>query len=126
MIVVQIYVDDIVFGATNMSLCKEFESIMQKEFEMSMMCELTFFLGLQIKQCKEGIFINQIKYTKELLKKFKMLEAKATSTPMSPTTKMDLDEKGKSVDQKIYRGMIGYLLYLIANRPDPFQCVFVC
>ena len=126
MIVVQIYVDDIVFGATNMSLCREFESIMQKEFEISLMGELTFFLGLQIKQCKEGIFINQAKYTKELLTKFKMLEAKATSTPMSPTTKIDQDETGKSIDQKTYRRMIGSLLYLTASRPDIHFSVCLC
>ena len=63
-LVVQIYVDDIIFGATNISLCEEFSKCMTKEFEMSLMGELKFFLGFQIKQCKEGIFINQSKYTK--------------------------------------------------------------
>ena len=71
-IIVQIYVDDIIFGATNEKLCQVFSKHMQDEFEMSMMGELTYFLGLQIKQTNEGIFINQTKYTKELLKKFGM------------------------------------------------------
>ena len=83
---------------------------------MSMMRELIFFLGLQIKQYKERIFISQTKYTKELIKKFKIKDAKITNTPMSPTVKMDLDEKGKSVEEKLYRGMIGSLLYLTASR----------
>lgn len=69
MLLVQIYVDDIIFGSTNENLCKEFSKIMQEEFEMSMMGELSFFLGLQIKQTKEGTFINQSKYVKDLLKK---------------------------------------------------------
>ena len=71
-LIVQIYVDDIVFGSTDEKLCQEFSKAMQGEFEMSLMGELNFFLGLQIKQLKEGIFIHQSKYTKELLKKFKM------------------------------------------------------
>ena len=81
-IIVQIYVDDIIFGATNELLCKDFSNLMQSEFEMSMMGELKFFLGLQVKQTKEGIYIHQQKYTKELLKKFKMNDAKPMKTPM--------------------------------------------
>ncbi|XP_057990561.1 uncharacterized protein LOC131172945 [Hevea brasiliensis] len=95
MLIVQIYVDDIIFGATNESLCKKFSKIMQNEFEISMMGELTFFLGLQIKQMKDGIFINQSKYIKDMLKKFKMEDLKSMGTPMSSTIKMDNDEKGK-------------------------------
>ena len=71
-LLVQVYVDDIIFGATNESLCKDFVELMQGEFEMSMMGELNYFLGLQIKQLKDGIFICQSKYTNELLKKFDM------------------------------------------------------
>jgi len=70
LLIVQIYVDDIIFGSSNENMCSEFSKIMQKEFEMSMMGELNFFLGLQIKQTKNGIFINQSKYIKDLLKKF--------------------------------------------------------
>ena len=72
LLIVQIYVDDIIFGATNECLCKDFSTIMQKEFEMSMMGELNFFLGLQVVQTQESTFINQAKYTKELLKRFGM------------------------------------------------------
>ncbi|WRX17144.1 Reverse transcriptase [Theobroma cacao] len=105
LIIVQIYVDDIVFGATNEALCKNFAKEMQGEFEMSMMGELKYFLGLQIKQSEEEIFINQERYTHDMLKKFDMLKLKSTSTPMSPSTKLGLDEKGKDVDQKLYAGI---------------------
>ncbi|GKV48992.1 hypothetical protein SLEP1_g55766 [Rubroshorea leprosula] len=91
-LIIQIYVDDIVFGATNDFLCQEFSKAMQGEFEMSMMGELNFFLGLQIKQSKEGIFINQSKYTKEMLKKFGMETCKPIATPMSTSINLDKDE----------------------------------
>ncbi|RVX10231.1 Retrovirus-related Pol polyprotein from transposon RE1 [Vitis vinifera] len=87
-------------------------------FEMSMMGELNFFLGLQIKQLNEGTFINQAKYIRDLLKRFNMEEAKTMKTPMSSSIKLDKDEKGKSIDSTMYRGMIGSLLYLTASRPD--------
>ncbi|RVW73503.1 hypothetical protein CK203_060022 [Vitis vinifera] len=77
------------------------------EFEMSMIGELNFFLGLQIKQLKEGTFINQAKYIRDLLKRFNMEEAKTMKTPMSSSIKLDMDEKGKSVNSTMYRGMIG-------------------
>ncbi|KAL5551357.1 hypothetical protein UlMin_001533 [Ulmus minor] len=102
-LLVQIYVDDIIFGATNKSLCEDFAKCMHDEFEMSMMGELTYFLGLQIKQSKEGIFLNQSKYIKDLLKRFGMENSKAASTPMSSTIKLDKDESGVSVDITKYR-----------------------
>ena len=108
---IQIYVDGIIFGVTNESLCKDFSNLMQSEFEMSMKGELKFFLGLQVKQTKEGIYIHQQKYTKELLKKFKMNDAKPMKTPMHASESLNKDESGKLVDQTIYRGMIGSLLY---------------
>ncbi|KAK6143484.1 hypothetical protein DH2020_023832 [Rehmannia glutinosa] len=125
-LLVQIYVDDIIFGATNDSLCKKFSKLMQVEFEMSMMGELNFFLGLQIKQCQEDIYISQSKYTKELLKKFGIEEGRTVSTPMATNVKIDKDEKGKSVDESKYRGMIGSLLYLTASRPDILHVVCLC
>ena len=85
---------------------------------MSLMGELSFFLGLQIKQSHDGTFINQSKYSKELIKKFGMEKGKAFGTPMSPSTCLETDAPGKSVDEKTYRGMIGSLLYLTASRPD--------
>ena len=78
-----IYVDDIVFGSTNEKLCKDFESCMKNEFEMSMMVELNYFLGLQIKQRSDGIFINQAKYTRELIKRFGLEDTKLSKTPMA-------------------------------------------
>ena len=100
-LIVQIYVDDIIFGSTNSTLCEEFSKSMQKEFEMSMMGELTYFLGLHIKQTKDGVFINQSKYAHELLKRFNMNSTASKNTPMSTTTVLDKDEDGKSVDTKV-------------------------
>nr|XP_016439703.1 PREDICTED: uncharacterized mitochondrial protein AtMg00810-like [Nicotiana tabacum] len=90
------------------------------------MGELTFFLGLQIKQTQKGIFISQTKYTKELIKKYGMSNAKAIGTPMSPSTTLDEDRNSKSVDEIMYRGMIGSLLYLTASRPDIMFSVCKC
>jgi hypothetical protein len=124
--VCQIYVDDIIFGSTNKSLCEEFSRIMTKRFEMSMMGELTFFLGFQIKQLKEGTFISQTKYTNDMLKKFDMNNAKPMKTPMPTNGHLDLDNDGKAVDQKVYRSMISSLLYLCASRPDIMLSVCMC
>ncbi|RVW28774.1 Retrovirus-related Pol polyprotein from transposon RE1 [Vitis vinifera] len=99
---------------------------MHSEFKMSMMGELNFFLGLQIKQLKKGTFINQAKYIRDLLKRFNMEEAKTMKTPMSSSIKLDMDEKGKSVNSTMYRGMIGSLLYLTASRPDIMYSVCLC
>jgi len=117
-LVVQIYVDDIIFGSTNASLCKEFSKLMQDEFEMSMMGELKFFHGIQVNQFKEGVYVHQTKYTKELLKKFKLEDCKVMNTPMHPTCILSKEDTRTKVDQKLYRGMIGSLLYLTASRPD--------
>ena len=100
---------------TNTSLCGEFSNLMSKEFEMSMIGEPTFFLGLPVKQCKDDIFINQSKYVTELLKNYKMDQAKHAKTPMATNEKLDLDIEGKPVSEKVYRGMIGSLLYLTAG-----------
>jgi hypothetical protein len=118
LLIMQIYVDDIIFGSTNENICIEFSKIMQKEFEMSMMGELNYFLGLQIKQTKNEIFFNQSKYIKDLLKKFGIEKSKIYATPMSSTTKLEKEENGKNVDIKQYRGMIGSLRYLMVSRPD--------
>ncbi|KAJ9536691.1 hypothetical protein OSB04_un000164 [Centaurea solstitialis] len=118
LLLVQIYVDDIIFGSTNPELCTKFSKIMETEFEMSMMGELNFFLGIQVKQNPDGIFINQSKYIKDMLKKFKMTDCSLIKTPMPTGNLLRPDLAGKSVDQKIYRSMIGSLLYLTATRPD--------
>ena len=91
---------------------------MVNEFEMSMIGELSYFLGLQIKQMKNGTFVSQGKYIKYMLKKFGMDEAKAISTPMGSSGSLDIDASGNMVDQKMYRSMIGSLLYVTASRPD--------
>jgi hypothetical protein len=82
---------------------------------MSMMGELTFFLRIQVKQTKDGTFVHQAKYMKDLIKKFAMADARSLSTPMSTTTSLDLDEDGEVVDQREYRSMTGSLLYLMAT-----------
>jgi hypothetical protein len=96
-LIVQVYVDDIVFGGSSNSLVARFAKDMRREFEMSMMGELKFFLGLQIKQSKEGTFVHQAKYTMDIVRKFKMEDSKATP-PMSTTTALDADEEGEHVD----------------------------
>jgi len=125
-LIVQIHVDDIIFGSTNASLCKEFSKLMQEEFEISMMGELKFFLGIKINQCKDGVYVHQSKYTKELLKKFKLEGCKEMNTPMHPTCTLSKEDQGSKVDQKLYTGMIGSLLYLTASRPDILFSVCLC
>ena len=117
-LLVQINVDNIIFGSTNNSLCKGLASIMQGEFEMSRIGELTFFLGLQIKQMENGTFISQSKFYKEVLKKFGIDTTKEASTLMGTSCYLDKDESGTEVNQTMFRGMIGSLLYLTASRPD--------
>jgi hypothetical protein len=124
--VCQIYVDVIIFGSTDKKFCEEFSRIMTKRFEMSMMGELKFFLGFQVKQMKKGTFIYQTMYVKGMLKKFDMADAKPIKTPMALNGHLDLNEDGKSVDQKVYRSMIGSLLYLYASRPDIMLTVCMC
>jgi hypothetical protein len=124
--VCQIYVDDIIFGSTDETFCEEFSRVMTNRFEMSMMGELKYFLGFQVKQLKEGTFLCQTKYTQDMLKKFGMEKAKHAKTPMASSGHLDLNEEGKTVDQKLYRSMIGSLLYLCASRPDIMLSVCMC
>ncbi|GJZ30735.1 retrovirus-related pol polyprotein from transposon TNT 1-94 [Tanacetum coccineum] len=126
LIIVQIYVDDIIFGSTSQNLCDDFAKIMHDEFEMSMTGELNFFLGLQIKQMEDGILFNQSKYIKEMLKDFGLENSKPTKTPMSTEIKLTKDDEADSVDSSKYRGMIGTLLYLTASRPDIMFSVCLC
>ncbi|XP_019179616.1 PREDICTED: uncharacterized protein LOC109174842 [Ipomoea nil] len=125
-LLVQIYVDDIIFGSTNHVLCERFSTLMHGKFEMSMMGELNYFLGLQVKQCSDGIFISQAKYTKDLIRKFGIDRKTSVKIPMSTSLRMDIDNEGKDVDQKNFRGIIGSLLYLTASRPDISFDVGVC
>ncbi|GKB92438.1 retrovirus-related pol polyprotein from transposon TNT 1-94 [Tanacetum coccineum] len=125
-IIVQIYVDDIIFGLTCQDMCNEFAKIIHNEFKMSMTGELNFFLGLQIKQMEDGIFFNQSKYIKEMLKKFGLEDSKLMKTPMSSNITLTKDEECESVDSTKYRGMIGSLLYLTKSRPDIIFSVCLC
>jgi hypothetical protein len=117
-LIVQVYVDDIVFGGWSNSLVARFADDMSMEFEMSTTGKLEFFLRLQIKQSKEGTFVHRAKYTKDIVRKFKMEYSKVMTMPMNTTTTIDVDEEGEHVDQKEYRSMIGSLLYLMTTRPD--------
>jgi hypothetical protein len=113
-----VYVDDIIFSSNNASLVKWFASAMQSEFEMSMIGELSFFIGLQITQRSEGIFLSQEKYLREMLKRFQMEHYKPMSTPMVTGCKLSKDDDSPDVDQSSYRSMIGSLLYITSLCPD--------
>ncbi|GKA26483.1 putative ribonuclease H-like domain-containing protein, partial [Tanacetum coccineum] len=125
-LLVQVYVDDIIFGSIKKSLCDKFEGLMHKRFQMSSMGELTFFLGLQVQQKEEGIFISQDKYVAEILKKFDFATVKTASTPMEPNKALVKDEEADSVDVHLYISMIGSLMYLTASRPDITFVVCAC
>ncbi|HEY1871458.1 MAG TPA: reverse transcriptase domain-containing protein, partial [Chitinophagaceae bacterium] len=124
LLLVQIYVDDIIFGSSSPALCKEFGDLMANKFEMSMLDKLSFFLGLQVKQLENGIFMSQTKYINDMLKRFKMQDLKIMSTPMR--TLLDADEDGEPFDITLYRSMVGSLMYLTASRPDITLAVTVC
>jgi hypothetical protein len=124
--VLQIYVDDIIFRSINQDFCEEFEKLMANEFEMYIIGELSYFLGLQIKQSKNITFVSQGKYIKLMLKMFGMNEAKPISTPMGTNGNLDSDASGNMVDQKLYRSIIGSLLYVTASKPDVMLSVCMC
>jgi hypothetical protein len=100
--------------------------MMENEFQMSMMGELSFFLGIQVKQTKEGIFIHQAKYMKDLMKKFNMTKLKPVSTLMNMAAVLDPDENSEAIDQREYRSMIGSLMYLTATWMDIQFIVCLC
>nr|GEW37734.1 hypothetical protein [Tanacetum cinerariifolium] len=122
----QIYVDDIIFGATNKDLCKSFEKLMKDKFQMSSMGELTLFLGLQVKQKKDGIFISQDKYVAKILKKFGLTKGKSASTLIDTEKPLLKDPDGEDIDVHTYRSMIGSLMYLTSSRPDIMFVVCAC
>ncbi|GJV15436.1 putative ribonuclease H-like domain-containing protein [Tanacetum coccineum] len=125
-ILVQVYVDDIIFGSTKKSWCDEFEALMKSRFQMSYIGELTLFLGLQVKQKEDGIFISQDKYVAEILKKFNFVNVKTASTPIETQKPLVKDEEASDVDVHLYRSMIGSLMYLTASRPDIMFAVCAC
>ncbi|TLX69272.1 hypothetical protein E9993_23065, partial [Labilibacter sediminis] len=119
-------VDDIIFGSTDQVMVDDFAKLMTTKFQMSMNKKIHFFLGLQVKQNKQGIFVHQQKYTMELLKKYNMDNCSKAKVPISVSTKLSADPAGQSVDIKQYRGMIGSLLYLSASRPDIMFATCLC
>jgi hypothetical protein len=125
-LIVQIYVDDIIFGATLDSQAHDFSKEMKQEFEMSMIGEFNYFMGLQVKQTSEGIFISQSKYVKDLVKRFSLDGKSHARTPMSTSFKICTNLTGKQVDPTLYRSMIESLLYLTTSRPDIAFSVGFC
>ncbi|GKA71848.1 retrovirus-related pol polyprotein from transposon TNT 1-94, partial [Tanacetum coccineum] len=125
-LLVQIYVDDIIFTSTNTAMCNEFANQMTNKFKMSMMGQISFFLGLQISQSPRGIFINQSKYASEIVKKYGLHSTDSVDTPMIENKKLDKDLQGKPVDATLYHGMIGSLMYLTSSRPDLNYVVCLC
>nr|GEY29355.1 putative ribonuclease H-like domain-containing protein [Tanacetum cinerariifolium]GEY30575.1 putative ribonuclease H-like domain-containing protein [Tanacetum cinerariifolium] len=118
LLLVQVYVDDTIFGSTKKSLCTEFKGLMHKKFQMSFMGELTLFLGLQVMQRDDGIFLRQDKYVADILKKFDFFSVKKTSTPIETKKALLKDEEAEDVDVYLYILIIGSLMYLTAFRPD--------
>nr|GEV99474.1 putative ribonuclease H-like domain-containing protein [Tanacetum cinerariifolium] len=125
-LLVQVYVDDIIFGSTNKELCKTFEKLIKDKFQMSLIRELTFFLGLQVKQKDDGIFISQDKYVAEILMKFGLTDGKSASTPIDTEKPLLKDPDGEDVDVHIYRSMIGSLMYITSSRTYIIFAVCAC
>nr|GEU89960.1 retrovirus-related Pol polyprotein from transposon TNT 1-94 [Tanacetum cinerariifolium] len=125
-LLVQIYIDDIIFGSTNPKYTKRVEKLMHNRFEMSLMGEMKFFLGLQTHQSPRGMFINYAKYALEILHKHGMEKGQSIGTPMATKPKLDADLNGNPADQTDYRSKIKSLMYLTSSRPDIVQAVCFC
>ncbi|GJV27921.1 putative ribonuclease H-like domain-containing protein [Tanacetum coccineum] len=125
-LLVQVYVDNIIFGSSNPKLCREFEALMHDKFKMSTMGELSFFLGLQVLQNKDGIFLSQDKYVGDILKKFGFSDLRSANTPMNRENPWGKDGTGKDVDLHLYRSMIGSLMCLTASRLNIMFAVCAC
>ncbi|GJX06924.1 putative ribonuclease H-like domain-containing protein [Tanacetum coccineum] len=121
-----VYVDDIIFGSTKKEMSIEFEKLMHDKFQMSSMGVLSFFLGLQVKQKSDGIFINQDKYVTEILKKFDFASVKTASTPIETNKALVKDEEAEDMDVHLYRSIIRSLMYLTASRADIMFAVCAC
>jgi hypothetical protein len=122
-LLIEVYVDDIIFGSDDGKLSQKFAKFMQNEFEMSLLGELSFFLGLDICQRNQGICISQTKYTREMLKRFGMEDCKPVITPMQADCKLSKDDDSKFTDKRQYRSMIGSLLYVTKSIPDVIKAV---
>nr|GEW50994.1 putative ribonuclease H-like domain-containing protein [Tanacetum cinerariifolium] len=126
LLLVQVYVDDIIFGSTKKSLCIEFKGLMHKKFQISSMGELTFFLGLQVMQRDDGIFISQDKYVADILKKFDFSSVKTASTLIEINKALLKDKDDEDVDVHLYRSMTGSSMYLTTSRPYIMFTVCAC
>ncbi|XP_050877363.1 uncharacterized mitochondrial protein AtMg00810-like [Lathyrus oleraceus] len=124
--IAHIYVDDIVFGGMSDEIVQHFVKQMQSEFEMSLVGELAYFLGLQVKQMEDSMFLCQSKYAKSIVKKFGLENSSHKRTPAPTHLKLSKYEKGLSVNHGLYRSMIGSHLYLTTSRPDINFVVGVC
>ncbi|GJT78795.1 putative ribonuclease H-like domain-containing protein [Tanacetum coccineum] len=122
-LLVQVYVDEIIFGSTNKEPCTAFEKLIKDKFQIRSMGELTSFLGLQVTQKEDEIFISLDKYVAKILKKFNYTDVKSASTPVDLEKPLVKDGDVDDVDVHLYRSMIGYLMYLTTSRPD---IMFVC
>jgi len=122
-LIIEVYVDDIIFGNNDDRLSKKFAKCMHNEFKISLLGELYFFLGLHICQQDKGVFISHTKYIKEMIKKFGMVYCKPVSTPMQTSWKLNKDDESKDSYQRFYRSMIGSLIYVTTSRPDVMQAV---
>ena len=118
LLILVVYVDDIIFGSNEEAMSQNFALVMQQEFEMSVLGELTYFLGLQVQQKKDGIFLSQTKYLKQILKKHSMEDSKPVCTPMVTGCSLSSNDESAVVHQPTYRSMIGSLLYLKGTQPD--------
>nr|GEY57369.1 copia protein [Tanacetum cinerariifolium] len=125
-LVVRVYVDDIIFGSTHPSYTQLFSDLMKSRFEMLMIGEMMFFLGLPVNQSPCGIFINQPNYVLEILKKYEIESCDPVGTPMEIKDKLDLDQNGTPNDATKYRSMIGALMYLTSSRPDIVHSTCLC
>nr|GEY00034.1 hypothetical protein [Tanacetum cinerariifolium] len=125
-ILVQVYVDYIIFGSSNLQICREFKALMHEKIQMSAMGELNFFLGLQVLHKENGIFLSQDKYVGDILKKFRYSDVRSSNTPMDKENPWGKDKTGKDVDLHLYRFIIGSLMYLTASRPDIMFAVCAC
>ncbi|KAH9667537.1 hypothetical protein KPL70_021079 [Citrus sinensis] len=117
-LIVCLYVDDLIFTRSNPSLFEEFKKVMIKEFEMTDIGLMTYYLGIKVKQKEEGIFISQESYAKEILKKFKMNDYKPISTPVECGVKLSKHDEGEDIDPTFFKSLVGSLRYLTCTRPD--------
>ncbi|XP_071705062.1 uncharacterized mitochondrial protein AtMg00810-like [Rutidosis leptorrhynchoides] len=123
---VQVYVDDIIFGSTDQKMVDEFQDVMQKRFKMSSLGAINIFLGLQVDQTEKCIFLHQSKYVADILSRFKMEDERITKNPLSVNHEITPENTGRKVNPTLYRAIIGSLMYLTVSRPDIMFATCLC